>query len=405
MSSQRRPGAPIQAGTASRRRLLAVDRHLSACASAAADESIPDAFMPETVLANSDKEQWLYREFHTNREPQASLYRLNMTTHRDPETGGINPTNPDHWYNTTGNWREEHWQAEAAQGNPLPKLTQDIHECRRDLQKWGYCLIDKACSTSQLAAYRQRLEEQAEAERIAGVSLGPEPPLFRQNIAMLPNKGDMFLDFVEMNPRSIQAGPMIDQLMFETLGGPFIMQSLQCFIAGKLGMPQGLHQDQPVSGDGFQTPEAPLQISAMVMISDVSAANGGTLLVPGSHKIIPAAGNRGKIDWLPPAINCTAPAGTCLIFDARVLHGTGVNTTDEPRFVLNAGFMRSYLRQQDNYCLGLRADVLARASDEALRRMGFQASVRGDSDATSLALPEISRFPMVESRIRPPVLH
>ena len=87
----------------------------------------------------------------------------------------------------------------------------------------------------------------------------------------------------------------------------------------------------------------------------------------------------GKIDWLPPAINCTAPAGTCLIFDARVLHGTGVNTTDEPRFVLNAGFMRSYLRQQDNYCLGLRADVLARASDEALRRMGFQASVRGDA--------------------------
>ena len=62
------------------------------------------------------------------------------------------------------------------------------------------------------------------------------------------------------------------------------------------------------------------------------------------------------------------------MFDARVLHGTGVNTLDDPRFVLNAGFMRSYLRQQDNYCLGLRADVLARASDEALRRMGFQAA-------------------------------
>jgi len=138
-------------------------------------------------------------------------------------------------------------------------------------------------------------------------------------------------------------------------------------------MPQGLHQDQPPSGDGFQTPEAPMQISAMVMISDVNAANGGTLLVPGSHRILSEAGNRGAVEWLPPAINCTAPAGTCLIFDARVLHGTGVNTTDEPRYVMNAGFMCGYMRQQDNYCLGLRADVLARASDEALRRMGFQA--------------------------------
>ena len=72
----------------------------------AADE-IPAAFLPETVAANSGKEQWLFREFHTNREPQASLYRLNMTTHKDPETGGINPDNPDHWCKHNIDFRPE----------------------------------------------------------------------------------------------------------------------------------------------------------------------------------------------------------------------------------------------------------------------------------------------------------
>ena len=129
------------------RRLGGVARHLNAAGSGSLDEPVPEAFLPATVRANSEKEQWLYGEFHANREPQASLYRLNMTTHRDAETGGINPDNDNHWYNTTGNWREQYWRDEEAKGNVLPKLTQDIHECRQDLDKWGYCLIDKRCRT------------------------------------------------------------------------------------------------------------------------------------------------------------------------------------------------------------------------------------------------------------------
>ena len=79
------------------RRLGGVARHLNAAGSGKpSDEPVPEAFLPATVRANSEKEQWLYGEFHTNREPQASLYRLNMTTHRDAETGGINPNNTTH---------------------------------------------------------------------------------------------------------------------------------------------------------------------------------------------------------------------------------------------------------------------------------------------------------------------
>ena len=97
------------------------------------------------------------------------------------------------------------------------------------------------------------------------------------------------------------------------------------------------------------------------------------MLVPGSHAIISQNGSGKPLDFLPPAINCTCPAGTGLIFDARCLHGTGVNTTDEPRYVLNAGFLRPWLRSQDNAVLTLSSEVLQRASPKVLHRLGFQA--------------------------------
>ena len=50
------------------------------------------------------------------------------------------------------------------------------------------------------------------------------------------------------------------------------------------------------------------------------------------------AGNEGKpVGKLPPAINLDAKAGTMVITDGRLLHGTGINHTDKPRIVMLNG--------------------------------------------------------------------
>ena len=51
-----------------------------------------------------------------------------------------------HYYNTTGS-ALEHWQ-----GVQLPQPTRGIEACRRDLQCWGYCLVDEALSNPQCEA-------------------------------------------------------------------------------------------------------------------------------------------------------------------------------------------------------------------------------------------------------------
>jgi len=62
-----------------------------------------------------------------------------------------------------------------------------------------------------------------------------------------------------------------------------------------------------------------------------------------------------------------------IITDGRVLHGTGINHTDMPRIVMLNGMQHPVIRQQENWMLSVRPEVIERASPKLLQRMGYQA--------------------------------
>jgi len=118
-------------------------------------------------------------------------------------------------------------------------------------------------------------------------------------------------------------------------------------------------------------------VNTMYIPQDINEENGGTLVIPGSHKIMSEAGSGGKIGKLPPAINLEAEAGTIMIFDGRLLHGTGVNKTDKRRFVATMSNVKAWMRTQENWSLSVAPDVIENASPKLLHRMGMQAIVYG----------------------------
>ncbi|MBD3648423.1 MAG: phytanoyl-CoA dioxygenase family protein, partial [Pseudomonadales bacterium] len=95
--------------------------------------------------------------------------------------------------------------------------------------------------------------------------------------------------------------------------------------------------------------------------------------------IMAAAGSGGEIGELPPAINLEAKAGTVMIFDGRLLHGTGANRTDKQRFVATMSNVKSWMRQQENWVVSVLPEVLEKASPKLLHRMGFQALTYGST--------------------------
>jgi hypothetical protein len=190
--------------------------------------------------ASSPEEQQLYQSFHGTTEPHASLARQRLTFEKDPSSPTHLSDDDGHYYNTTGS-ALEYWQ-----GTALPRPTREIEACRRDMLRWGYCLIDEAMSEPQWAAMRERVVEQAAGEREAGVGLWLNASASGSNtqfVTTLLNKGRCFEGACEFDPAYVQAGPLIEQLLSESLGGDFLLNSFQAIIAHQHNYPQALHQD------------------------------------------------------------------------------------------------------------------------------------------------------------------
>ena len=78
----------------------------------------------------------------------------------------------------------------------------------------------------------------------------------------------------------------------------------------------------------------PMHITTLWMISAFSAENGGTLIVPGSHRESNNPTGDIGVDQTAPypgEINACGPAGSVLILDSRMWHSTAHNSTDNPR--------------------------------------------------------------------------
>ncbi|MFT7129158.1 MAG: ectoine hydroxylase-related dioxygenase (phytanoyl-CoA dioxygenase family) [Gammaproteobacteria bacterium] len=329
--------------------------------------SIPHEFDPATIKSKSAPEMQMYRTEVTSQEPMKSLLENN------PEIYFVTPMRGSQWgawefksgsyYDTTIGSKHPFWQ-----DKDLPRPTKDLQQLRRDMLKWGYCKIENALSPEQVAVIHQRVLEQAEGERLAGVA---QKTPSGQNINCCVNKGQCFEGFIEQHPSVVQGGALIEQLVTEALGAGWICTSLIAAISLKGGVPQALHQDQNNALDS----RSPMAINILTPITDIGARNGGTLVIPGSHLALSEAVRENKpVGKLPPAINIDAKAGTMVITDGRLLHGTGVNHTDIPRIVMLNGMQKLFLRQQENWMLSVSPKVLKRASNKLLHRMGYQAT-------------------------------
>ncbi|HEY5647758.1 MAG TPA: phytanoyl-CoA dioxygenase family protein [Pseudomonadales bacterium] len=324
--------------------------------------TIPKQFTPEAVAAASKDVDTPYRSFVTSGEPYRSLFRENPWM-RTPKRGEQLEWDKGWYYDTTVARKHPHWK-----DKDLPRPTKDIDRLRRDFQKWGYALIEDATSPEQTLALRERVSEQAAAERELGIAYLMEA---QQHVWALVNKGEVFVRCMAHEPEAVQAGPLIEQLLDEALGPGWHHLSFISNISYPGCHPQGMHQDQSLAAP-YHFLEAPILVNTIYILQDVDEVNGGTLVVPGSHRLY--CEGRGTFGEVPPPINLEAPAGTVLLMDGRVLHGGAVNRSDRLRYIITNSVVRPFIRQQESFQLTIRPEILKSASAKFLWRCGFQAT-------------------------------
>ena len=290
-----------------------------------------------------------------------------------------------------------------------PSETKDLSVAKANIDKYGYCLIPEALNADEVKICRERLLEQAEAEEELGLSFrdgGAKQEIrlkegkvdkssftkenggVNQRLWMMANKGQCFRDMVTHS--------LVDELVGHILGKDFILSTHSANIAKPGGVRMGLHTDQwwmpqPIkAGENYIRPSEisrkadtsfiepdislgispPVVANCMWMISDFSSTNGATEVVAGSH--LTGAHPNQEDQSAYPIVQPEAEAGTLMVFDGRLWHGTGANTGNTDRLGVLTTFCSPQFRQQENQTLGLDRDLWDSCSEKLKSRLGFK---------------------------------
>lgn len=132
---------------------------------------------------------------------------------------------------------------------------------------------------------------------------------------------------------------------------------------------QVLHRDQSIYPLPAEFPDVVL--NTMWAFDDFTEENGATRVVPGSHLRTDVLAKTGLPAGTEP-VAATGRAGSALVFDGRLWHGTGKNTTGELRYGVLSYHCRPWIRQQENHFLALPDELVAGFDERLLDRLGWK---------------------------------
>jgi len=123
----------------------------------------------------------------------------------------------------------------------------------------------------------------------------------------------------------------------ESFFGAHVRISMVSGIVNGSGIPRGaLHSDWPYNQKSAAHvlapyPDALMHIVTMWMLSDFTPENGGTIVVPGSHKKPCHPLDDASMSPWPGETQLTGKAGAVAAFDARLWHAVAENRTNADR--------------------------------------------------------------------------
>jgi ectoine hydroxylase-related dioxygenase (phytanoyl-CoA dioxygenase family) len=127
---------------------------------------------------------------------------------------------------------------------------------------------------------------------------------------------------------------------------------------------QALHRDAFFYP--FRNPGPVTQQGALWAVTDFTAANGATRVIPGSH-----LWDEDRQPSESETIPAEMPAGSAIIYANTLIHGGGANTTNAPRTAVALNFSLGWLRQQENQYLTVPPEKAKELPDQLQRLIGY----------------------------------
>lgn len=174
--------------------------------------------------------------------------------------------------------------------------------------------------------------------------------------------------------------PELLRLVRHFLGADAVLQGVMGRKVLPGAPPQALHYDGSLTGPfrdtaaadgGLRDVSLVFGLNVIWCLSEFTAGNGATRLVPGSHRL---ASREVPRDAPPPGeLVIQAGRGSALVFNIATWHGQSVHTGDAPRYALITPWRRSWVRPEADLSRMVLPEVLERAGPEGPAIFGVTA--------------------------------
>lgn len=225
------------------------------------------------------------------------------------------------------------------------------------VRRWGYAIVDDVAPPGLL----DRLAEEA-APYVTGTATGRDGYDGRHTrrtgalIARCPAARELV-----MHPMALGT---VGHVLGHASTFQLHLTQIISIEPGESG--QQLHRDQMAFDDFAFPPEYHAQCNTMWALTDFTAANGGTQVVPGSSAV-----TDDEAATMPSA-HVEMARGSVLFYDGKVLHGGGTNHSDGVRQGVNITYAVGWVRQEENQYLACPPEIARTLDDDLLRVMGYQ---------------------------------
>ena len=127
---------------------------------------------------------------------------------------------------------------------------------------------------------------------------------------------------------------------------------------------QSLHRDEGVYP--VPHPHDELVTNVMWSLDDFTEANGGTRVVPRSHR-----GALERVDETTRPITVEMPAGSVMIYLGSLWHGGGANRSDRARLGVAIEYIASWLRPQETQLLAVPPETVRELPERLQELLGY----------------------------------
>jgi ectoine hydroxylase-related dioxygenase (phytanoyl-CoA dioxygenase family) len=235
-------------------------------------------------------------------------------------------------------------------------MSTDIDSHVERIARDGYTIVEDAVDQALLDALREDLERIEREEKVV-----PATNIFEGEktvrIYNLLARGKLY----EAVPVHEGVLPIVERVL-----DPGCLVSSFSSIAIDPGeAAQVLHADDQLIP--LPRPHVPIVCNTMWAVTDFTADNGATRLVPGSHLSDRAPLLGEEVETIAAEMR----RGSVLVYHGSLWHGGGANRTTSRRVGVAMNYCAGWVRQQENQQLGIPLDV-ARGFSARLRKLcGF----------------------------------